>query len=192
MSERLSSFEGVVGHSLSEEDKENILAEAEGRFADQAMAGLKAEREKIPEEIHIIDYVNRSTDELRRGYGLPEFRVPPENIHVVPAEEWPRRGSDAMFSPMHQAVVLSDTDVKVMFAKKVFHELIHFKSYGALQFHKEKDEVSEYRCGLVVRPRGDTTGRFFVALNEGVTEELTKRLLLGMRDDERSEEHTPE
>jgi hypothetical protein len=61
--------------------------------------------------------------------------------------------------------------------RKIFHEMLHFKSYHALQATSgKKSIIKDYRMGLTVNTR-DEEKRYFTNLNEAVTEELTRRFI---------------
>lgn len=67
---------------------------------------------------------------------------------------------------------------------KMIHEMLHFKSYNALQITSgESPELREYRVGLTVHTR-DGKNMYFVNLNEAITEEITKALVTKLFDNE--------
>jgi len=180
--EKFSSFERVVGN-ISEAEKEQILHDKEEMFDDQVFEDLKGkEREKTQEELQIISLVNAATNEVRQRYGLENFDIPPENIHVITEEAWPRVKSVAFYNSMLQGIVAREQPAKIVFMKKIFHEMLHFKSYNALQIKMgENPELDEYRVGLTVHTR-DGKRMYFVNLNEAVTEGMTKRFAAKLFD----------
>ena len=172
--EKFSSFERIVGN-IPEAEKEQILRDKGERFDDQVFEDLKnKEREKTPEELQIITLANEATNEIRQRYGLENFNIPPENIHVITEEAWPRKErSVAFYNSMLQGIVAREQPAKIVFMKKIFHEMLHVKSYGAAQITTgENPELDEYRLGLTVRTR-DGKNIYFVNLNEAITEEMT-------------------
>lgn len=174
--EKLSSIERVVGN-LPEVEKVRILHEKGARFDNQVFDNLKGkERPKSPEELEIIDLANKATNELRQKYGLEDFDIPARNIHVVKDKDWPDdEKGNAFYTPMSQAVIAREAPSKIAFLKKIYHEMLHFKSYNALQMiTDEKSELDTYRTGLTVTTR-DGSQTYFTNLNEAVTEEMTKR-----------------
>jgi len=173
--EKFSSFERVAG-DISEAEKEQILRDKGERFDDQAFEDLRGkEREKTPEELQIISLANKATNEVRQRYGLENFDIPPDNIHVITEEAWPREKGVAFFNSMLQGVAMREKLSNLAFMKTVFHEMLHFKSYNAAQITTgENPELDEYRLGLTVRTR-DGKKMYFVNFNEAVTEEMTKR-----------------
>lgn len=173
--EKFSSFDRVIG-DISEIEKEQILQEKGERFDYQVFEELKGkEREKTPEELQIISLVNEATNEVRQKYGLENFDIPPENIHVINEEAWPKEKSVAFYNSMYQGIAMREQPSKIVFMKKIFHEMLHFKSYNALQITKDENpELNEYRIGLTVHTR-DGKKNYFTNLNEAVTEKMTKK-----------------
>lgn len=180
--EKFSSFERVVGN-IPEAEKEQILRDKGERFDDQVFEDLKGkEREKTPEELQIIMLANEATNEIRQRYGLENFDIPPENIHVVTEEAWPREKGVAFYNSMLQGIAAREQPARIVFLKKIFHEMLHFKSYNALQVTSgENPELDEYRVGLTVHTR-EGKKMYFVNLNEAVTEEMTKRFATQLFD----------
>lgn len=170
-----SSFERVVG-VIPEGEKERLLKSKEEVFDDQIFKELEGkEREKTPDELQLIDLANKITNDLRKKYGLEDFDIPRSNIHVVKKSEWFEKKGTAYYESSLQSVILCEQSTKIEFAEKVFHEMLHFKSYAAMQLTRsDKPEITEYRIGLIVRTR-DGKKRYFSSLNEAVTEEIVKR-----------------
>lgn len=180
--ERFSSFERVIGN-IPDNEKEQILQEKGERFDNQIFEELKGkEREKTPEELKIISLANEATNEIRQKYGLENFDIPPENIHVINEESWPKNRGTAFYNSALQSIASREQPSNITFMKKIFHEMLHFKSYNALQVTGgENPELDEYRVGLTVHTR-DGKRMNFVNLNEAVTEEMTKRFTLKLLD----------
>lgn len=181
--EKFSSFERVVG-DIPETEKEQILQDKGERFDDQSFKDLEGkEREKTSEELQIIFLVDKAANEIRRRYDLKDFNIPPKNIHIIPEEAWPTgERSGAFYSSMLQAVAVREQPAKIVFMERVFHEMLHFKSYNALQITaNESPRLDEYRCGLTVHAR-DVEKMYFANLNEAVTEEMTKEAVKKLFD----------
>lgn len=177
--EKKHSMERVVG--VDKKEKEAIKEVVAEEFEKQDIADIKGiELEKTPEEIQIIDLVNEETNKLLARYDLPKFDIPPKNVHLLDRESYRKirglrdtRPGSAHFDPKHQTVLLGKRESRVAFAKEIFHEFIHFKSYQAAQRTLEGD-LDLYRVGLTVYSR-DGKRRYFSNLNDAVTEELSKR-----------------
>ena len=179
-----SSFERVVGN-VSDVEKEKILHEMDEQFDDQEFRDLVGkEREKTSEELQIIQLANRATNEVRRKYGLRDFEVPAENIHVIKEDEWPKRWrGSAEYAARLQGVAMREEHSNIAFSQKTVHEMLHFKSYNALQvIGSEHPQMDDYRVGLTVNTR-DGKVRYFTNLNEAVTEEMTKEIVFRIKDD---------
>lgn len=182
--EKFSSFERVVGN-IPETEKEQILRDKGEQFDDQVFKELKEkEREKTPWELRVIDLANSSSNELRRKYEMDDFNIPPTNIHIIKENEWPKdKYDDAVYNSAFQAIAVREQPAKIVFARKIFHDMLHFKSYNALQVTIEKNpKIKDYRVGLTVNTR-DGKKRYFTNLNEAVTEELTKKFISRVSDD---------
>lgn len=175
---RGSSFERVVG-DVSEAEKERILREKAEYFDNERFEIVVAEeREKTPTELRIISLANRFTNELRRRYGLDDFDIPPGNIHVIKEDARAHFEGPAVYNPSLQMVAVREDHSRIGFLHRMVHEMLHFKSYQALQVTTgAAPEVAEYRAGLVAKSR-DGARTYFTGLNEAVTEELTKLVVL--------------
>jgi hypothetical protein len=175
--ENVPSLKAVVG-KIPEEEKVKILAEKGDLFESQILEDFKfKEMPKSSEELEIIALVNDATNEVGRKYGLKDFDVPSKNIHVVSREEWPLGNAGARYSSGLQASIMREEKRKLVFMEKVFHEMLHFKSYNSLQITTgEKPTLKDYRTGLTMKTRNGED-IYFTNLNEAVTEELLKRYI---------------
>lgn len=178
---RGSSIERIVGAA-----PEEVKQEAEQYVAEQfqSQPGNFPEREKTPEELEIIDLANKATNVLCRKYGLEDFDVPPKNVHAISDPKWfkERKTGGFYYHSKLQGIFISSSSSKIAQMVKLFHEMLHFKSYNALQLVEEEDshKLTVYRVGLSVRPMDMAKGRLFKNLNEGLTEELTKRSMMAL------------
>jgi hypothetical protein len=173
--ENFSSFKRVVG--AKSEDQERAILEGRSKvFSDQDFPELnRIEREKTPDEIAIIGMVNEATNKLLEKYGVARFNLPADNIHVVPEREWRDGLGSAFYVAVSQVVVTREEPARIVFLKKVFHEMLHFKSYNAIQvIDEEQQREDQYRVGVTVMTR-DGKSQYFKYLNEAITEELTKQ-----------------
>lgn len=173
-----SSFERIVGN-VSAAEKERIKREFDDQFDDQVFAALVGkERAKTPEELRIISLANELTNNLRKDYELEEFNIPPQNIHIVKRDAWPKHiKASAIYMSSLQGVVSREQEANLVSLEKILHEMVHFKSYASSQVTKSQEaELREYRLGLVVHAR-DGRSQYFRNLNEAVTEEITMELM---------------
>ena len=186
MSEKFTSFEHVIGKGLTPEDKAKILKEKERMFKEQNFKNLAdVELKKTNEEIEIIDLINQETNKHLRNLGLKEFNIPAKNINILNKEGYEKiigKKFTAIYSPAYQAISINELDrnSRTVFASKVLHEMIHFKSYGSIQ-KQENEEPEVYRTGLSIISQSGKK-QYFDNLNEGLTEELAKHIMLSFKN----------
>ena len=179
--EKFSSFERVVGN-IHDSVKEIVLHETNEQFQNQNFESLiKRERQKTPEELQILSLANSATNELRREYGLSDFDIPAKNIHIIKDKAWgegkDEQGSFGFYEAELQRVMMREQPSNTVFLMIAIHELLHFKSYNALQvIIGGKGRLGVYRSGLRIQSRDGKT--FYLnGIDEAVTEELSQRLI---------------
>ncbi|MFZ4648703.1 MAG: hypothetical protein ACOYMB_03685 [Patescibacteria group bacterium] len=180
--EKFSSFTRVIGR-IPESEKEQIVQEKIDRFNDQYFEELVGkEKDKTLEELKIISLANLATNELCEKYGVDNLNILAKNVHIIKKNDWPK-GRSAFYNPSLQGIATCDEPVKINFLKKIFHEMVHFKSYNSMQITTgDSPELESYRVGLtIVKRKGD--GIYFTNLNEAVTEQITKNSLAVMLED---------
>jgi hypothetical protein len=170
-----SSVNRVEGN-ITEVKKAQIINDLQDKFCDQSFEQPGViEREKTPTELEIISFVNQITNEVGQSYGLADFDMLPKNIHVITEDSWTDEHGDARYSNIEQGVLMEEQPYKIMFAKLLFHEMIHFKFYNAVQFiYGETPYLDDYRMGLNVSSR-DGQNTYLNNISEAVIEEITKR-----------------
>jgi len=174
-----STVERVVGN-VTQKDKKAIAREMEKRFLTQYATHETGEAPKSPEQLRILELADEMTNEVLRHYGKDRFSFPPENVHVIEKDRWTRGENSGVANSRIQSVSLRSDDNALVFFTTAFHEMLHLKSYYAVQVPTEKGErpLEDYRLGLHVRSRDAKKG-YFQNLDEAVTEELTKRFASG-------------
>jgi hypothetical protein len=186
-----SSFEKIVGDA-PDESKEQVMKYFDRVFDNQkSLEGLLEDKEveKTMDEIKIISLSNKITNDLREKYGLPPFDVPFKNIHIVDRKKWSDvlarvkldRNVSGFYGGHLQGIVVKETNSNLETFSLILHEMIHFKSYNALQIVESKDKsdkkAKQYRVGLEMRSRRDDNKGYFININEAVTELLTMELM---------------
>lgn len=189
--EKTSSLDRVVGN-LSEQEKQAVFEKFQKRFETTEIPKLnELEREKTPKEKQIILEANSATNDIRKKFGLEDFIMPEGNIHIIRKEKWASQGEIAVSLPELQRVLIRERERDIHFAESVFHEMIHFKSYNAVQKLTDCDEIVQYRHGLRLFPRSSAKIKslpdggsldYFRDLNEAVTEELTRQYIMNQID----------
>jgi hypothetical protein len=184
-----SSFEKIVGNA-SDESKEEVMRCFDNvidnqNYFDELLAGKEVE--KTMDEIRVISLSNKITNDLRRKYGLPDFDIPLKNIHIVDKKRWPdviakfKADIAGFYNSRSQGIAVEESNSNIETFSLILHEMIHFKSYNALQVIELKDKsqktVKEYRIGLQMMSRRDDYKKYFGNINEAVTQILTMELM---------------
>ncbi|MEK7546154.1 MAG: hypothetical protein AAB554_03715 [Patescibacteria group bacterium] len=172
-----SSIDRVVGGT--DQEQRRVRKQAEKFFKDQEFDELVGrEIPKTREDIEMLELIAAEIDLLREKYGLPSYRVPPENVHLMMPDD-PFMRAPGEFKPAMQAMFLKADTSRAAMMHIAFHEMVHFKSFQSLQPDGEKTSLR--RVGLSAElAEGDIVA--FGALNEAVTEELTIRFMRKMAD----------
>lgn len=170
---KTSSIDKVVGN-LSDAEKLAVLTETERIFKKQNTYWELAPLSKTRDQLKIITEVNEATNAIRRKYGLEDFNIPEDNIHVIKKEKWGSLGANEFFVPETQSILLEETSRNTRFAVSLFRAMVQFKSYGAVQ-KTDTGEIIQYRRGFLLWPRSRTDSKlkYFEELNDAVVEELT-------------------
>lgn len=171
---KYSSINQVDGNA-SDKAKEIAPFIFQEKFENQRL--LDFEREKTPNDLKIISLVNDVTNEIMEKYCHDNFDIPPENIHIITDDsEIDGQWSGVMNSDLQGIFVKEgQSKSKTAFAEQIFHEIVHMKSYNAMNFTSgEKLELKVYRSGFLSASR-DGKKTFFNNLNEAIVEEITKR-----------------
>lgn len=185
-----SSFERIVGDA-SDNMKDNAMQRLDKTFDTQKSFNellADGEVEKTMDEIKIISLSNKLTDNLRAKYDLPDFNIPLKNVHVIDEKKWldtniPFKDySDGMYYSLEQGIAIKEDKSNLVTFERVLHEMIHFKSYNALQLIESKENsnnriLQKYRVGLAIVSRTDNEKQYFTNINEAVTELLTIELM---------------
>lgn len=162
----------------------DAIHDFEESFVDQSFLTelVGKEKEKTTDQLEIIALANKITNEIRRDFGLDDFDIPVNNIHILAKTDFPDIQERPNFSMDKQAIFLPENLSNLVFAEILIHEMLHFKSYQALQTTVGEEPIlATYRTGLVTNNRYGSNEIFF-SIDEAVTEELTKRALLANSD----------
>lgn len=139
----------------------------------------KFEIEKTERDKEIIEFANRSVDEHLGRYGRKrKVDVPLEDIHVLKdggVEELTQgKTFAAVHYPVAGKIIIDRIKSDIDFSLRIFHELLHAKSYKALQRTIPKDELKLYRSGFNVFSR-DGKKWFFRDIDEAIVSMVEKR-----------------
>jgi hypothetical protein len=174
---RQSAIRRVVGFPEIEENE--LLEKARDLFEKQKK--LPFEREKTERESRIINDILSKLPKFLEEYGVEALKLTPDHIHVldegsIPPDQKNTYGSPDKIGGLYieelQGVVVFSSEDDLKLAERVIHEAIHANSFSSFAHNKKGYHLR--RMGLVIL--GDEEKkRYFHDLNEGLTEELTKR-----------------
>lgn len=146
---------------------------------------LKHEREKTPEERQAVALSNAVTDRIRERYGLEPHPIPEENIHFTKIPAWWMEHV-ASFQPLKQSIDVTPMPDNLLYKTRIMvHEMIHMKSYNAAIVKEGGDEDEDpdmYRVGILTKNL-KSGGYMLRAMNEAITERLTRRAMREIEDD---------
>lgn len=167
----------VVGN-MTEEERTKVIERGQKIYDRQDYISPEIEREKTEKEIELIKLANESSNAILASYGRPPLDIPATHVHVIRADKW--KGKDTnigRYSMDRISIEIKERKNFTEFYAVVLHEMIHFKSYQAVQRPLAgKRDLAPYRTGLVTRTRDDYQSQL-VALNEAVTELIVMDVL---------------
>ena len=139
------------------------------------------EEEKSLENIGLINTANEIANKYAKFYGVDKpFDIPLENIHILSHYSDKTEG-DWIAEDCMITVKERHDDTKIDLARKLFHELIHSKSYNVIKSELKDGKLNliNYGSGIGINlkrkdGRGYQDNNFF-SLNEAITEMLTER-----------------
>jgi len=182
----------VVG-SGSEEKKKELQEKILDNFGEKHYDQIPKDKRKIlealeyekkPYEKLTINKANEITNNLLIEFGLKQFDIPEQNIHIVPGKLFKEVNS----SPYKVATTFQDRQLIALNADElinplnrastIFHEITHLKNFLSLEAYK--DSSKSYRSGLKISAtakKEDQIGFFiaFSGLNEAIVSEIEKR-----------------
>ncbi len=163
----------VVGKKPAEA-KEKIKKEMLGYFGEKHLESLPEESRKevltleypkTPEELELIAFANKKTNELMVKAGVKPYDIPANNIHIIPPDLYRKaldstHASDAATFYSHQMIIFNAEVVrnnKHAFGILNFHEQMHLKGCAAFEVETGKDDKgneetkpASFREGLTI------------------------------------------
>ena len=137
------------------------------------------EQPKTKRDLEIISFAERAVDDVMRRYGRSKrVEIPIHNIHVLKnggTEEFTKgRIVNAAASNVQKSLIVDRVESDVKFATLLFHEMVHLKSYTALQVFEGENgkELEKYRTGITSYSR-DYTEKHWNSIEEAVVGYLT-------------------
>lgn len=141
------------------------------------------ELDKTERDIELIKLAEKALDKYLEEYKRnKKIDIPLENIHVLEEGGVSKISNGRNLMGMHYAefqdVLIDRSKMDFEFALVVFHELLHAKSFNAMQVKRwnpeDKKHVDTYRTGFSVVSR-DGKITYFNAVNEAIAGLFTKR-----------------
>lgn len=157
------------------ETKEKIKKEILGYFGEKHLESLPEESRKeiltleypkTPEELELIAFANKKTNELMVKAGVKSYDISANNIHSIPSDIYQKnvdsaQSSDATTIYQHQMIVFDAGKTrgnKHAFGILNFHEQMHLKGHVVFEIETKKDDKgnektkpAEFREGLTVQ-----------------------------------------
>lgn len=188
----------------SAEEKNEWRASLEKNYVLQNKAALefKNERIKTPEQIEIIEFLDRETNKIAEEFNGEALNVPPKNIHIINTAEFaaylrkadPKlekvpdalivKEGDARFSINLQGIVTAHGDLDLFAITRILaHEMFHCKSFQSLRIDvdlEKRPRAISRRAGLAITKRADFKKNMLTDLNEAITEYLVRRMMEGL------------
>lgn len=137
------------------------------------------ELEKTERDLQIINFVQDAISNLLKQYGREASSMPLNKIHILKdggAEEYT---GGKVLTGAHSAklgsILIDRKKSDAEFAVILFHELLHYGSYKALQFVAgENPELEAYRSGFAVTSADGKT-KYFEQVEEALVQIMVKR-----------------
>lgn len=151
---------------------------------DERKAIKKHEYQKSEKAIALINFANKITSELMKEIGVEPFEIPLENFHIISSDLYKKYfsiNSTATTLYPKQAIIFNIDDFRdnpLRFALTTVHEILHLKSYIALQVEEEQNETTTklYRSGVSAHSlQEQPEHEHFEGLHEAIVTEIEKR-----------------
>ncbi len=175
--------------SPSEDEQKKVEKVFERTLSLQELVVFQTEREKTPEELEIIKFLDKETNEIAHEFIGAGMEISHKYLHIISEDEFDdnrRRESpereipNAFYSHKQQAIIMKNKDLNLAnFTKLAAHEMLHMKSYQSYRTNLEKEPGKAFhrRTGPSITSRENPNKDFFPDLNEAITEYLVVRMI---------------
>ena len=174
---------GIPKEHINEQQEkfEDFLTNQFTEFGSEKIENY--ELEKTQEDIELINFAQNAVDDYLEKYNrVKKVMIPLENVHVLKEESIKEMTYGRIVGGMHSTidgnVLIEKPSDKVNFSLKIFHELMHAKSFTAIQVThggiKKESRIIPYRVGFSVTSR-DGNKIYFEDVNEAIVGILTER-----------------
>lgn len=112
---------------------------------------------KTPKDLEIIAFAEQAVDDMMSSYGRTKtIAVPINNIHILKpggTDEFTKgKFSNGAASNSQKSMIVDRVESDREFAAIIFHEMVHLKSYSAMQVI-DGERIEKYRAGISVYSR---------------------------------------
>ncbi len=179
----------VVGNAPAEKI-EAVEIYQKRKSARSVLAFEDNERKRTPEDEVLVHAALTHLNTLRASAGLKEIPPPRDALHLID-QAWIAERTVGTYTPFEESIKVGTWKSPVQQLSAITHELAHLASYASLQVaHDEEEKVTKFACyrlGLVVGERNaflEDEKSYLVNINEAVTEEVARRFVMGIREDD--------
>lgn len=137
------------------------------------------ELHKTERDIQILNFTNDAANELLKKYGREKIiNIPLSNIHILEEDAVSKYTNGELSKGGHstllRSIIIEKGNSDLQFSIILFHELMHLKSYTALQVisSEKHNELRPYRSGISVVGKDGST-QYLMDIEEAVVGLLT-------------------
>ena len=182
-----SNFDRIFSPTEAEEKK--VQEYFKRTLESQEAVSFQTERNKSPDELEIIKFLDQETDIIAKEFGGRGMQILDKYIHIIQEDEFNNIRktkqiheaipiADAFYREDLQTIIIKDSAVN-SFVHNVVHEMLHMKSFQSLRTNlkKEPNRAFNRRIGLSIVPRENLNKFVLNDLTEAITEYLVSTLI---------------
>ncbi len=178
---KMPHIDKAVGIPSAQVDQQIIFEDSlTSKFTEGGKKFPKFEIEKSDKDIDIINFTQNAVDDYLKKYNRnKKVNTPIENIHLFDEGGVEKvtggKTKTGAFSTLYGDIIVDRARTDIQFSLRVFHELMHSKSFTAAQITTGNPrKVRPYRTGFCVESR-DGSQCYFEDVNEAIVGLLTRR-----------------
>lgn len=176
-------YKKIIGGS--KEDKDLAQKELQDAFYSKSEDFSKYEIQKTPEDLEIIQKVEKIVNEIITKYGGETGSVPLDNIYILHpgSVKTITKGKHlgGLHRPWSLKIAAEKYDSTLLFACTLAHELFHLKSYKSARVITQQEGAQPYRTGLsmfdIKTPENENAREYFGIMEEAIVSECVKEFV---------------
>jgi hypothetical protein len=142
---------------------------------------------KTDKDIELIHFTEIEADKILNNYGRSKIiQVSLDNIHLLNeggTEDYTNgRLIGGAHSTIQKSIIVDRVQNDLQFTLILFHELMHLKSYSAMQVLPDNESITTYRSGISVVSR-DGKSVYLENIEEAVIGYLTTQFYESLKND---------